>query len=111
MVQRVFAPADIERIAVREEGLAALALHQVHHDPRPVGAQIRQVPRLTKMHLNGDVLSLHVHIAKARSHHQAGQLLGQILPPAGAAKIRKINFRLLRHLLTLLFPKSQGRAL
>ena len=92
MVQGVFPTAHIQRVAVRQEGLAALGLHQVRHHLGPVGTEVRQVARLAEVHLDGDVFALHIDVTEARGHHQAGQLLGQVLPPAGAAEIRKVDF-------------------
>ena len=97
VVQRVFPAAHIERVAVGEEGLSALALHQVGHGPGPVGTQIGKVAGLAEMHLDGHILILHVDVAEAGGHHQTGQLLGQGFPPAGAAEVRKVYFGCLAH--------------
>ena len=91
VIQSVLPTAHVQRVAVRQEGLAALGLYQIHHDFGPVGPQIGHVARLTEMHFDGDVFALHVDVAEAGGHNKTGQLLGQIFPPAGAAEIRKID--------------------
>ena len=97
VVQGVLPPAHVQRVAVRQEGLASLGFHQVRHGPGPVGPEVGQVPRLAEVHFDGDKLALHVNFAKPGGHHQPGQLLGEVLPPAGAAEVRKINLGRLRH--------------
>ena len=92
MVQSVLPTAHVQGVAVRQEGFSALALHQVGHYLGPVGPQIGQVARLTEVHFNGDEFPLHVNVAEAGGHHQAGQLLGQVFPPTGTAEIRKVDF-------------------
>ena len=108
VIQSVFPTAHIQRVAVRQEGLAALALHQIYHHLGPVGTQIGQVPRLTKVHLDGDELTIHVDVAETGGHHQTGQLLGKILPPAGTAEIREIHLCFFCHVpnsFSLVFPE------
>ena len=92
VVQGVLPAAHVQRVAVRQEGLAAVGLHQVRHGPGPVGPEIGQVARLAEVHLDGHILAVHVDVAEAGGLHQTGQLLGKILPPAGAAEVRKVNF-------------------
>ena len=107
VVQGVLPSAHIEGVAVREEGLAALALHQVRHRLGPVGPQVCQVAGLTEVQLDGNILAVHIDIAEAGGHHQAGQLLGQVLPPAGGAEVCKIDLGC--HSVLLCFSIS-GRA-
>ena len=97
VIQGVLAAADIQRVAVGQERLAALTLDQVHHDLGPVGTQISQVAGLTEVHLDGHIFAIHLDVAKAGSHHKTGQLLGQVFPPGGAAEVRKIDFRFFSH--------------
>ena len=75
VIQRVFAAAHIQGVAVRQEGLAALAFYQIRHGLGPVGPQIGQVARLAEVHLDGHILAVHVDVAETGSHHQPGQLL------------------------------------
>ena len=93
VIQRVFAAADIQGVAVRQEGLAALTFYQIRHGFGPVGAEIGHVARLAEMHFDGHIFAVHVDVAETGSHHQPGQLLGQVFPPTGAAEICEINFR------------------
>ena len=97
VIQGVFPPADIQGVAVRQEGLAALVLHQIRHHLGPVGPQVGQVPRLTEVQLDGHVFVLQIHVPEPGGHHQPGQFLGQVLPVAGAAEISEIDFGFLRH--------------
>ena len=97
VVQGVLPPAHVQRVAVRQEGLAPLGLDEVRHGPGPVGPEVGQVSRLAEVHLDGDEFVLHINLAEPGGHHQPGQLLGQVLPPAGAAEICEINLGSLRH--------------
>ena len=106
VVQGILPAAHIQGVAVGQEGLAALVLHQVHHHLGPVGPQVGQVARLAEVHLDGDVLAIHVDVTEAGGHHQPRQLLGQVLPPAGAAEIREINLCLF-HAQSLLFSAAK----
>lgn len=54
MLQRVFAAADIERVAVGDEGLTAAFLDEVGDDLGIVRAQKRQVAELAEVQLDGD---------------------------------------------------------
>ena len=49
MVQRVLALADVEGVAIGEEGLSAVRLDKVHQNPGIVRAQIGKVADLAKM--------------------------------------------------------------
>ena len=93
VIQRVFAAADIQGVAVRQEGLAALTFYQIRHSFGPVGAEIGHVARLAEMHFDGHIFAVHVDVVESGGHHQAGQLLGQVFTPTGAAEICEINFR------------------
>ena len=90
VVERVFAPADIEGVAVREEGLAAQLLHIVADDPRPVRTQVRKVARLAEVYLHGDELSGKVDVFKPGRLHETLELQKQTLPVG--AHIGKIDF-------------------
>ena len=86
------AAADVQRVAVGQEGLAALILHQVHHHLGPVGPQVGHVAGLAEVHFDGHIFVVHVNAAEPGGHDQTGQLLGQVFPPTGAAEICKVNF-------------------
>ena len=92
MIQRIFAAADIQGVAVGQEGLAPLTFHQISHGFSPVGPEVSHVARLSKVHFDGYIFAVHVNVAKTGGHHQTGQLLGKVLPPCGAAEVCKINF-------------------
>lgn len=62
VLERVFAAAHIERVAVGEEGLAAQLLHHVGDGAGVVGAQKAQVAQLAKVNLDGDELVLKVDL-------------------------------------------------
>ena len=80
MVERIFAPADVERVAVGEEGLAAQLLDIVADCGGPVRAQEGEVARLAEVHLDGDELAVKVDALKASGLHEAAQLDEQALP-------------------------------
>ena len=92
MIQRIFAAADIQGVAVGQEGLAPLAFHQIGHGFGPVGPEVSHIARLSEVHFDGYIFAVHVNVTKTGGHHQTGQLLGKVLPPCGAAEICKINF-------------------
>ena len=75
MVKRVLSAADIERIAIREEGLAAELLDQIDHGAGVVRAQICQIARLTEVQLNRDILILQRELVHSRCQKQAGEFL------------------------------------
>ena len=62
MLQRVFAAADVERVAVGEEGLAAALLDEIGDDLGIVGAQERQIAELAEMQLDGDEFAVKIDL-------------------------------------------------
>ena len=64
MVERVGAAADIERVAVCDEGPAAAFLDEVGDDLGIVRTQERQVAELTEVQLDGDELAVKVDLGK-----------------------------------------------
>ena len=64
MLQRVFAAADIERVAVGDEGLTAAFLDEVGDDLGIVCAQERQVAELAEVQLDGDEFAVKVDLGK-----------------------------------------------
>ena len=73
MVERVFAPADVEGVAVGDEGFAAQLTHQVADGARVVGAQEGEVARLPEVQLDGDELALEVNAVNPGLEHQLAQ--------------------------------------
>ena len=76
--QGVLAPAGVQGVAVGEEGHAALFLHHIRHRLGPVGAQVRQVARLTEVDLDGHELAVHVDLADAGRLDELFQFFLQI---------------------------------
>ena len=113
MVQGVFSGADVHGVGVRQEGLAAQVLDQVHDDPGIAGPQMGHIPQLAKVDLDGHKLVLEVDLVHAGGQAQPGQLLGQGLGRAGA-EIGEIDFRchgkyLLKVFLSVyLFPEGMS---
>lgn len=64
MLERVFAAADIERVAVCDEGPAAAFLDEVGDNLGIVRAQKRQVAELAEVQLDGDELAVKVDLRK-----------------------------------------------
>ena len=64
MLQRVFAAADIERVAVGDEGLTAAFLDEVGDDLGIVRTQERQVAELAEVQLDGDEFAVKVDLGK-----------------------------------------------
>ena len=77
MLQGVLAAADIERIAVCQEGQAFLLFDDVGHSLGEIGAQKCQVARLAKVNLNGDEFILHIDGADAGFFDELFQLIRQ----------------------------------
>ena len=74
VLQRVFAAAGVQGVAVGEEGHAAALLHQVGHHLGVVGPQERQVARLAKVHLDGNKFAVQIHAGQAGAAQQTGEL-------------------------------------
>ena len=91
VLERVFAAARIECVAVRQEGHAALLLDEVSDDLRVLRAKIRHVAELTKVHLDRDELAVHVNLLDASSEAECPELLHDIAADRHA-EIREINF-------------------
>ena len=90
MIQCVLAGADIHGVGIRQKGLAAQILDQIHHHPGIAGTQIGHVAQLAKVDLNGHILVLKIDFVHPRRQQQPCQLLGNGLP-AGGTEGRKIN--------------------
>ena len=87
VLQRVLAAARVQRVAVSQEGLAPLLLAQVCHHLGVVRAQESQVAQLTKVHLDGHELAVHINALDARRNAQAAQFFGQ----AGAHRTPEVG--------------------
>ena len=92
VLQRVFAAARIQGVAVGQERQTALLLAQVRHSLGVVRTQIGQIAQLAEMHLDGDELAVHVDVLDARRKAQAAQLVGQAGPDR-TPEIGKVNSR------------------
>ena len=75
MLERVLAAAHVERVAVREEGLAAQLLDHVGHDPGVVGAQETQVAELAEVDLDGNELVLEVNLVDSGTEDEPPELV------------------------------------
>ena len=71
VLERVFAAAHIERVAVGEEGFAAQLLHDVCDGAGVVWAQKAQVTQLAKVNLDSDELVLEVDLLNAGAANEA----------------------------------------
>ena len=60
MIHRVFPGTGIERVTVREEGLSAVFLDQVGNGFYIIGPQVREIPELAEMQLDGHKLPFKV---------------------------------------------------
>ena len=65
MVEGILAAADIERIAVRQERLAAELAHKIRDGLCIVRAQVGQIARLAEVHFNRDKLAVHINVFDA----------------------------------------------
>ena len=90
VVECVLASADVQRVAVGQERLAAALLDEVRDRFGPVRTQECKVARLAEVDFDSGEFLVKVDAVHARRFHQAGQLLLQILGQRGA-EIRKIN--------------------
>ena len=75
VLERVFAAAHIERVAVGEEGLAAQLLDDIRDGAGVVGAQKAQIAQLAKVNLNGDELVLKVDLLNTGATDEALELI------------------------------------
>lgn len=92
VVERVLAPAHIERVAVGDKRLSAQLTHHVDDGARVVRAQEAKVSRLAEVHFYGDVLVLEVDLVDARAADQALELVGK--PVAHVrVQVAEINLR------------------
>ena len=79
VIQRIFAAAYIEGIAVRQERLAAVLFNQLHEHSGIVGAKISQISGLSEMDFNGSVLAAEIDLIQhAGFFYKALQFLKQV---------------------------------
>ena len=92
VVERVLAAADIERVAVRQERLAAELAHKIRDGLCIIRAQVGQVARLAEVHFNGDVAVLEIDLIHPRRQQQTGELLLDVFLQRGMEG-GKVDFR------------------
>ena len=90
MIQRIFASADIERVAVRQKRFAAQLLHDVDHRLCVIRAQVGKVARLAKVDFNCRIFILKINVGDARFFNQMRKLLLQSVVSV-CAQVGKIN--------------------
>ena len=83
MLERMLAAADVERVAVGQEGTAAELLDEVGHGLGIVWPQIGQIAQLAEVHLDGDEFILKIDLVHAGLQQEFAQLL--LLIQAGTA--------------------------
>ena len=91
MLQGIFAAAWIECITICQKWSASQLLYHICHCLRIIRAKIADIPKLSKMHLNGSELIVHINLANSRSPDQLFQLGGKPFTWL-CPKIRIINF-------------------
>ena len=79
----MLAAADVERVAVGQEGTAAELLDEVGHGLGIVWPQIGQIAELAEVHLDGDEFILKIDLVHAGLQQKLAQLL--LLVQAGMA--------------------------
>ena len=84
VLERVLAAAYVERVAVREEGLAAQLLDHVGNGARIVGAQETEVAQLAEVNLDGHELVIEVDLLDAGTADEALELVELALARVGA---------------------------
>ena len=102
MVEGVLAPADVEGVAVGDEGLAAQFLDQVADRARVVRPQEGQVARLAEVQLHGHEAALEVEAAEAGLQHEFAQFRLQAVTHRHGVHVGEPNIGGLRIHLSLL---------
>ncbi len=92
VVERVLAAADVERVAVGQEGQTAERADVVGHDAGVLRAQVGEVAQLAEVDLDGGVAVGEVDLLEAGALHQTVQLLRQRLA-AGDVEIGEVYGR------------------
>ena len=78
MVQRIFAAADIQGVAVGQEGSAAHFTNQINDNFCVVWAQVSQISRFTEVNFDCCKFVLKINLTNAGFDSQSAQLFGQI---------------------------------
>ena len=105
MLDGIFAAADIEGVAVGQEGDAAGLPDDIGHDARIVGAQVGQIAQLAEMELDGGQLALERHVVQPGPAEHLFKAL-QNGGPQADVKIGKINLAYHRHSSEILLAVS-----
>ena len=92
MFESVFPGADIEGIAVGEEGAAAALLDLVRDGAGEVGAQEREVARLAEVNFNRGETILKIDRIDSGPFDQCGEFLLEVLPFRANPHIGEIYF-------------------
>ena len=106
MFQGMLAAAHIQCVAVRQEGTAPRRFYHVNNDLCIIGAQIRKVAGLPKMHLDSYKLIFKINVIEPGLLHQLGQLYRQRVPAVRHVKIGKIHFGFCHDVLPFLLEHS-----
>ena len=90
VVECVLASADIEGIAVGEEGLAAVLLHDIDDDLGVIRAQVREVAGLAEMDLDGGIAVGEIKGIDSGALDEETELLEEI-SLRGCVEVSEIN--------------------
>ena len=93
MIERIFAMADVQRVAVRQERLAAKLLDFVRDDAREIRAEEGKIARFAEVDFNGGEFAVEINLVHARRLQQVGQLAHQAFAEGLGAHVREIDFR------------------
>ena len=91
MLKSFLAAADIESIAVGNEGFAALFPDKVNYSLYVVRTEVGDISPLTEVHLDGNEFALHINISQTCLLSQLFQLLRQRSSAVAGDEIGKIN--------------------
>lgn len=80
MIQRIFAAAYIQGVAVGQESFPAAFFYHIDNDLGIVRAQIRQVARFTEVDFDGSKFVLKIDVVETGTLDQASQLFGRLRP-------------------------------
>ena len=83
MIEGVLPAADVEGVAVGEEGFAAELADIVHHDLRILRAQVGKVAELAEVDLDGGVFVREIDVLKTGGLHEPVQFLRESLVRRG----------------------------
>ena len=92
MLQRIFAAADVERVAVGEERQPAPRAHEIGDGLGVVRAQVCKIAQLAKVELDGDKFAFKINAVQPSRDAQPLELF-LLIQTDPAAKIGKIDVR------------------